>query len=265
MFIVVGIIEIIIDILILRWLLRQRPGERFSKKLVRKALLLGALSVILTLAVGFVIEPDFLPQTMHPVPRGLLMVLITAAILEEVLKYLAFRLSIWKSREVNTVLDAVLISTVVALGFAMLENIQYSSSAGGWQAIFRILLPCHLVFGAVMGYYCGKAKETGERKYHAASLLVPILMHFIFDAPIGVLSMIPDISAADTDIAQMPYGNLMVATLIAMLVIVILALIAIVRTFVKIHKASREGALQTAGTESPLPEENTRPKEENEP
>ena len=71
--ILVPIVQLAVCLLILRWLLKQKPGERFSKKAVWRFLLFGVLSAIVLLALSLlsVIEKDVFFD-LHPLLSGFL-------------------------------------------------------------------------------------------------------------------------------------------------------------------------------------------------
>jgi len=76
------------------------------------------------------------------------------------------------------------------LGFATVENIIYvvftysnNPFVGLYRGIFSV--PAHAIFGVSMGYYLSLAKfakdESQKKKNMVKSLLIPILLHGIFD------------------------------------------------------------------------------------
>ena len=79
----------------------------------------------------------------------------------------------------------------MSLGFATVENIIYilfedPTSAFEVGVIRSIIsVPAHMMFAIIMGYYISKYKFTGskskKRKYLAISILLPILLHGVFD------------------------------------------------------------------------------------
>ena len=120
--ILVPIVQLAVCLLILRWLLKQKPGERFSKKAVWRFLLFGALSAVVLIALSLAspIKKDAFFD-LHPLLSGFLTALLTAALLEEVLKYILFRLAIRKNGEVLCWQDAILAAVIVAIGFTLLD------------------------------------------------------------------------------------------------------------------------------------------------
>ena len=113
--------------------------------------------------------------------------------LEEGIKWLVNYVTIWHNKNFNHIYDPIVYATFVALGFATLENIIYGitfRNYGFVPIIMRgiISVPSHAVFGIFMGYYLGISKNALEsskhkqsRKYRLLSVIVPIILHFIYD------------------------------------------------------------------------------------
>ena len=120
---------------------------------------------------------------------GLLYILIISfliiAPIEEILKFLAVRRWIYRSLEFNEVMDGIVYTVSASLGFAALENILYVLPLGLYTGIVRAFLavPGHACFGALMGYYIGKAKFNPTKKYLYMSrgIIYAILCHGLYD------------------------------------------------------------------------------------
>jgi RsiW-degrading membrane proteinase PrsW (M82 family) len=110
---------------------------------------------------------------------------LVAGTTEEVFKFLALLLLIWRSRHFNEQFDGIVYAVFVSLGFAAVENILYVVSHGYSTAAVRALtaVPAHAIFGITMGYYMGIAHRYKELRssYLVRSLFVPILLHGIYD------------------------------------------------------------------------------------
>ena len=245
--ILVPIVQLAVCLLILRWLLKQKPGERFSKKAVWRFLLFGALSAIVLIALSLAspIKKDAFFD-LHPLLSGFLTALLTAALLEEVLKYLFFRLAIRHHGEVRCWQDAILAAVIVAIGFTLLEDLTYLFDGG---SILRAFLPAHLLFQAVMGYFYGKARVTKQAKYHVLSLAVPILLHTLFDMfLIAIMSITGDPLAmanmTEKELFALPYAEWLFPLLACAAVVVVGTLIAMIVFAVKLHKWKINGEKQ---------------------
>ncbi len=110
---------------------------------------------------------------------------LVAGTTEEVFKFLALYLVIWKSPSFNEQFDGIVYAVFISLGFAAVENVMYVMDGGFKTAIVRSItaVPAHAVFGVTMGYYFGIARHYKElrRDYMQRALLVPIAIHGIYD------------------------------------------------------------------------------------
>lgn len=116
--------------------------------------------------------------------------LMCAAIPEELGKYfvtLVFIRNISKRKQ-PTFADIIICSSIVALGFQMAEDVLYVGD-GITTALFRGIVPFHFTFGGCMGYFLAKAYTTGRRSFHAPALIIPILIHGLFDMSIYLIDL----------------------------------------------------------------------------
>ncbi len=104
---------------------------------------------------------------------------------EELFKFLVLYLLVWKNPNFNEKFDGIVYAVFVSLGFAGVENVLYVMDGGMQTALTRAItaVPAHAIFGITMGYYLGIAHMYKELKgkYLARALLVPILLHGIYD------------------------------------------------------------------------------------
>jgi RsiW-degrading membrane proteinase PrsW (M82 family) len=110
---------------------------------------------------------------------------VVAGFTEELFKFLALYLLIWKSPSFNEKFDGIVYAVFVSLGFAGVENVIYVMEGGMQVAVTRAItaVPAHAIFGVTMGYYMGIAHMYRELKgkYLGRALLVPIILHGIYD------------------------------------------------------------------------------------
>lgn len=104
---------------------------------------------------------------------------------EEGAKFLAVRLTVYRSPYFDEEVDGMVYSTACALGFASLENLFYLLRFG-WQVIvMRAFLStlAHVVMSGMWGYALGRAKVQPEREALLTSggLLAAMLLHGLFD------------------------------------------------------------------------------------
>ncbi len=110
---------------------------------------------------------------------------IVAAFTEELFKFLAFYLIIWKNRNFNELFDGIIYAVFISLGFAAVENFFYVFGGGGGIGVLRAFtaVPAHALFGITMGFYFGLARfnEDKSSKYLWLAFFMPFLLHGFYD------------------------------------------------------------------------------------
>jgi RsiW-degrading membrane proteinase PrsW (M82 family) len=160
--------------------------DRYEKEplgLLVKALVLGMLIVIPVMGVGKLLV--WLMPSMGQVGEAAYHAFLVAGTTEELFKFLALYLLIWKSPSFNEQFDGIVYAVFVSLGFAAVENVMYVMDGGYQTAAIRALtaVPAHAIFGITMGYYMGIAHRYKEirKEYLIRSLAIPILLHGIYE------------------------------------------------------------------------------------
>ena len=160
--------------------------DKYDKEplgLLLKALLLGIVVVIPVIFIERLLM-NMMPQS-NKVAAAFYHAFIVAGSTEELFKFLALYLLVWKSPSFNEKFDGIVYAVFVSLGFAGVENVLYVMDGGMQTALTRALtaVPAHAIFGITMGYYLGIAHMYKELQgpYLARALLVPILLHGIYD------------------------------------------------------------------------------------
>ena len=157
--------------------------EREPIRLLLLALLFGALTVI---PISFL---EYFLSGFTNLFTGLTAAawkaFVVAGFSEELFKYIALYLLIWKSREFNDKLDGIVYAVFISLGFAAVENVMYVLGNGFGTGIMRALtaVPAHAIFGVTMGFYFGMAKFYVKKQYRLKlkALVYPIILHGIYD------------------------------------------------------------------------------------
>ncbi|WP_167614015.1 PrsW family glutamic-type intramembrane protease [Maribellus sediminis] len=160
--------------------------DKYEKEPIRMllfALLAGAVTVL-----PIVFVEMFLSRYTSLFPRyvsAAYQAFVVAAFSEELFKYLALYVLIWKSPEFNEKFDGIVYAVYVSLGFAAVENILYVVNGGLVTGISRAItaVPAHAIFGVTMGFYFGLARfyERESAALKRKALLIPILLHGIYD------------------------------------------------------------------------------------
>ena len=116
----------------------------------------------------------------------LLPTLLSAAPVEEILKFTVLYYLVYKMKDFNEPIDGIVYGVTVSLGFATLENIYYVYVLSDYHnvssqslAILRSFstIPAHGIFGATMGYFFMKYSFIRKQDNLTLCIIVPILLH----------------------------------------------------------------------------------------
>lgn len=163
-------------------------------KIISKLFAGGILSCILTILISSVLYeavPFFkLESTELTLVELFVQVFVGVALIEEFFKWIFLYIFAYNDNEFDELYDMVVYGAFVALGFAAIENVMYVLTGGVEVGFLRAIsaVPGHAFYGVFMGYYLGLAKlsiinnrEDLRLKNMALSLIVPILLHGIYD------------------------------------------------------------------------------------
>ena len=247
------LLSVPVSVGLLIWILRMKQFDPFPRFTFVKLLIAGVISVFLSSIVSIIggliiliiqIGPEQLKlmttaenavkiiqnianasKTLTPTNAliGFIRTFILVGFTEEFFKFICAKGVMRKEGVVVTWKDAVLCFAIVAIGFQVFEDIQYSSGSIG-TAIFRALTPFHFTFGVIMGYFYGLGKVKGNGLYTILALFVPALIHTMYDFSISLLRRSDDFI----------YLNLAMNALLFILTVFMI---------LKLRKWHREGAL----------------------
>ncbi len=176
------IVIAIAPVVFLAWYVYTR--DRYDpepRRLVIKTFLIGAFLVVP------VIFAELLGSLLLPPSTDLLLLflhfLLVVALVEESSKYVAVRISVYRSPEFNEPMDGLVYGAIAGLGFAAPENLLYVLSRGAALGIIRAVLsvPGHALWGAIVGYYLARQKLRVDRGAGLRGLCLAVILHTIFD------------------------------------------------------------------------------------
>ncbi|MGB3478003.1 MAG: PrsW family glutamic-type intramembrane protease [bacterium] len=171
--------------LFMMWYFYHRDKyEPEPKKKILKIFVLGAVMVI-----PAAIVETILLSGLNALVGGIINIFIMSFIIiaptEELLKFLAVKRWIYRSSEFDEVMDGIVYTVAASLGFATIENILYVLQHGIGTGIARAFfaIPGHAFFGALMGYYIGRAKfnKEKEKRLILKGVLLAIFLHGLYD------------------------------------------------------------------------------------
>lgn len=160
---------------------------------VRNCFLIGMVVVIP--AIVFESVTNFSP---------IFTLVVGAPIIEEYLKFLAVRHTMYKSAEFDEPMDGIVYAAATALGFASVENALYlfqeyysveGTLAGTTLLRAFVSVPGHAIFSIMWGYTLGLAKFSAQKRRKElvyTGLLLAIALHSVFNllSLIGILWVI---------------------------------------------------------------------------
>lgn len=172
----------------LAWLwfwLREDKSHPEPRRVIALAFLVGMITVGLVIPLQKVAEAFIVSTTL---------VFVAWSIIEEVMKFLAARVTVLRSKQNDEPIDPVIYMVTVALGFAAAENALFLLSplagegfiqtfqTGNLRFIGAMLL--HVLSSAVIGAAIGLAFYKSKRKkrlYTLVGVILAALLHSLFN------------------------------------------------------------------------------------
>lgn len=200
MVIAIALAGAILPPLVVLWIVYHHDVFPEPPGVVWTCFLLGMAIVVPVLIVAgptLLIGQTLLTGT-NPWVLGFLAAFFGAAIPEEFFKFLVLRYYAATHRAFNEPMDGIVYGVAVSLGFATLENILYAVSLGFsfLVVLMRALtaIPMHAALGAIMGWYVSqwRFRPTGRTRSLLLALLVPIVLHGLYDWPLLAASQMKD-------------------------------------------------------------------------
>lgn len=184
----------IVPIIIIGFYFYKKDDKKEPNYMVVKLFLSGFISAILTIIISLVqlfIFPDFTNYENLNLVGIFIYSFIFISLVEELSKWLMIHKLAYNHKEFDQIYDIILYSVFVGLGFALLENFIYvfTNDNSLKIAIFRgfTSIPAHASFQVFMGYFLGQKKLYEKlnpklaKKYHYLSIIIPVLLHGIYD------------------------------------------------------------------------------------
>ncbi len=237
-------VSAVVPSLLLIWYFHSRDVYPEPQKVVWATFGLSVLSVIPVLITALPVKFFFTDNIADPWLGGVADAFLTAAIPEEVFKFLVVFGYAARHKEFDEPMDGIVYGVVGSLGFATLENIMYIMQGGLAVAVARAItaVPCHAFLGAIMGYYIGQYKFSGESRKSGnlfKALFWPILLHGLYNTPLLIVPRINRLSLFDQETMGFVILGLIGCTL-AVLIVEWVWAIKLTRRLRKDQKAQQE-------------------------
>lgn len=183
------LIAVIPIILILKYIYNKDKDSE-PRELLKKIFWYGVLTVIPVFILEVILNKCFPTDNYTSYIYLFISIFCGVAIVEEIFKWIVVRYFCYNNKEFDEIYDAIVYTTFSSLGFACLENLLFVLLYGTGTGVIRAFcaVPGHACFGIIMGYYLGMAKSANikkdsnsERKNLVLSILIPTILHTVYD------------------------------------------------------------------------------------
>ncbi len=174
--------SLVVALLWLKWFRKKDKYEKEPERLVFLAFFAGVLATVPSVLLESFLRLHHQDST---VPlQNLFLSFLWVGTVEEFFKYLAVRLTVYRSKEFNEVMDGMVYMVSAALGFAATENVGYMLGFGYSVGFPRAILAylAHISFSAILGYYMGKSKIEGQKNLIWAGFALAISLHWLYNS-----------------------------------------------------------------------------------
>ncbi|MCD6398091.1 MAG: PrsW family intramembrane metalloprotease [Spirochaetaceae bacterium] len=182
-------LAVIPAIILLVYFYNKDKQKKEPVSLVLKIFIIGFISVIPALGIEMLIS-SLIPNSTH-ISNILIRAFISAALVEEFIKYKTVRLFAFPNKNFDEIADGIVYTITASLGFAVFENIFYSFGPAS-TLILRGLtaIPLHAIASGIMGYYIGKSKFDSQSLRYKG-LFWAVTIHGIYDFTLFFGSWLP--------------------------------------------------------------------------
>ena len=166
----------------LRWFRKKDKYEKEPERLIFLAFFAGVLATIPSVLLESFFQLRDQGSTI--ILRDLFLSFLWVGIVEEFFKYLAVRLTVYRSKEFNEVMDGMIYMVSAALGFAATENVGYMLGFGYSVGFPRAILSylAHISFSAILGFYMGRAKIEGRKNLVLVGFIFAVPLHWLYNS-----------------------------------------------------------------------------------
>lgn len=180
-----------------------RKGDKVFEKDCLELLLKGALCSCGVFLLSLVLTILFNVTGLYkisPLLTAALKTFFVFAFSEEFIKHSVVKKKVSKRQGKVSWLMLIAFGGIVGLGFHILESCVYALSTNAVQMIVRGLTLGHGAYGMLMGYYMGKYMHTGDKKDSVNALLIPMLIHGMYD-----FSLAEEFQALNDNLVFVPF------------------------------------------------------------
>lgn len=181
------LLSIIPSVLIFIWLRnRQKENILYRKKCTYSFVsgLISVLPILLLSAILYVLSAVLklaLLKDVNILVYRAIYTFVVLAFAEEIIKYFTFRFVLKRNPYAYSWADVVAFMVIIGTAFGLIEDIPYAIGASPIIMLVRGFTMGHVGYGFIMGWFYGKRLHTGKKRYGVFALLVPWLIHGLYD------------------------------------------------------------------------------------
>ena len=228
LFFILSIIPSVLIFILLRK--RQKDNIQYRKKCNLSFIsgLISVLPILLLSGILFVLSTVMkftLLKGVDILVYRAIYTFVVLALAEELIKFLTLRFVLKRKPYACSWADVVAFMVIIGTAFGLIEDVPYAIGASPIIMLVRGFTMGHVGYGFIMGWFYGKRLYTGKKKYAVISVLLPWLLHGIYD-----FSLTPELLEVNENL-------MFIALFMALLDIVMLILM--IRFFVRSKKQER--------------------------
>lgn len=222
------ILSIIPSVLIFIWLRnRQKENVLYRKKCTYAFVsgLISVLPIILLSAILYILNAVLkftLLRDVNVLVYKAIYTFIVLAFAEEIIKYFTFRIVLKRKPYAYSWADVVTIMVIIGTAFGLIEDVPYAIGASPIIMLVRGFTMGHVGYGFIMGWFYGKRLHTGKKRYGVFAVLIPWLIHGLYD-----FSLTPELLEMNDNFALLG---------VSLALVDIVLLILMIRFFVRAKK-----------------------------
>ena len=155
---------------------------------------------------------------------------LEAAAPEETGKFLVLMYFLLRHEDLRRPVDAVVLSVMVSVGFAAIENIYYVFGSANWTetAMLRAItaVPMHATVGLIMGCFAAQRamQASPTRRTLAAMLLWPVVFHGAYNYPVFAVQRLIGKGETAAQSQQLEFQILFVMAIVSAALFALIAL-----------------------------------------
>ena len=229
--IIIFLLSIVPSVLVFILLRNRHKEDRLYRKSCSYAFISGLISVLpilLLSALLFILNAVLnltLLKDVNILVYKAIYKFVVLAFAEEIIKYSVFRFVLKKKKYTYSWADITAVMVIIGTAFGLMEDLPYAFDASPMMMLVRGFTMGHVGYGFIMGWFYGKRLYTGKKEYAVIAVMLPWLMHGIYD-----FSLTPELIEVNENF-------MFIAFSMALLDIVMLVLM--IRFFIRSKKQER--------------------------